>query len=444
MINLLDPVFWTNLIDTAVKPPVFATSDFIFNITLFFATFFSIFFYFITLDGLSTRKIAPHFRELIRFPMVTVQIPTYNEPVAVRCAEKCLEFDYPKDKYEVIIGDDSRDKSVSAFIDAFAAKCKGKVKVTRRGENIGYKAGNLNHMLKYSKGEIIVVFDSDFVPPKNFLKEVVKPFGSDRKIGGVQARWDFLNTKQSIISKLAAGTLMVYHHLIMPVFNKNNVSFICGSAEAVRKDVLVKLGGWQNGSLTEDTEFSIRMMKSGYRTVYLQDLLVKGEVPYNFKSFKKQQMRWAYGSTSAFLQHSKDILFSSIFNIRQKALISMTILGYITAPLFVALFLTGMLSFATNVPGPIDVPKFLFSLGENLFLTSGFIFAILMGFSRYGSYGKMTPTLAASIIISSLTVGVLISFYVAKGFVKALMGRPMQWHIVQKSGNEEIMPRHRI
>ncbi len=434
---LFDPVFWTQVVDTMVKPVIFSASDFAFNIFLLFATFFSIFFYFIAMEGMFPEKRAlQKFKDLIKWPMVSVQIPTCNEAVALRCAEKCLDFDYPKDRFEVIIGDDSKDANVSRLIDEFAEKHKGRVKVTRRGENIGYKAGNLNNMLKFSRGEIVAIFDSDFVPPGNFLKEIVKPFSADRKTGTVQARWDFLNIKQSFVSRLASATLIVYHHLIMPIFSRNGISLICGSAEAVRKDLLVKLGGWQSGSLTEDTEFSLRVLKAGYKNIYLKDLSVKGEVPYNFKSFKKQQMRWAYGNTRAYMQHCKDILFSGLFSFKQKMLLTLIVFGYITAPLLAMLFITGVVSFITNTPAPIDLPRFFSSLGENIFLTSGFVFAALMGLSRYE---KMTASNIFFVILSSLTIGVLISFFTAKGFVKALLKRPMQWYIIQKKGNEEVM-----
>lgn len=434
MIEILNPLFWQDFMETVVRPHLFIASDFVFNIALIGATFFSVFFYFIAIDGMFIKNKKPYTGKPLRWPKVTIQIPTYNEPVALRCAERCLRFDYPKDKYEIIIGDDSTDKNISKLIDRFAYRHK-EVKVTRRGENVGFKAGNLNHMLKYSSGDIIVIFDSDFVPPKNFLREIVKPFIQSRKVGTVQARWDFLNMKQTLVSKLASATLIVYHHLILPLFNKSGVSFLCGSAEAVRKDLLVKLGGWENGSLTEDTEFSIRVMKAGYKNVYLERLSVKGEVPFNFKSFRKQQMRWAYGTTRAYLQHCRDILFGGIFTSKQKLLITLVIFGYITAPLLATLFLSGVLAFATNTPSPIDIVKFFSSLGRNLLLTSGFIVAAFMGLSKYG---KLNSGMAFSILLSSLTVGIMISFYVTKGFIKAVLKMPMQWHMVQKKGNEEV------
>jgi cellulose synthase/poly-beta-1,6-N-acetylglucosamine synthase-like glycosyltransferase len=223
----------------------------IYSLLLIPVTFFSIMYYLAAIRTIIKRE-----KDILRdikaekLPFVTVQIPTYNEPVAVRCAQSALKFDYPKDRYEIISGDDSKDKNVMRKIDEFAKKHKNMVKVTRRGENIGFKPGNLNHMLKHSKGEIIAIFDSDFTAPKDFLKKMVRPFLKDEKVACVQAEWDFINIETNHISKLATTLLMFYYSLIVPINRKLGVSLIFGSGEAVRKDILQKLGGWKEGMLT--------------------------------------------------------------------------------------------------------------------------------------------------------------------------------------------------
>src|SRR3989344_3426191 len=161
-------------------------------------------------------------------PLVTVQIPTYNERVALRCADRCLEFDYPKDRYEIIVGDDSSDRQVSDEIDAFARAHN--IVVTRRGSNQGFKSGNLNHMLQHSKGEVIVVFDSDFVPEKDFLRRIVTPFMHDASLSGVQARWKFLDKNTNSISLLGSTIVTVFHRICIPfINNRSKVAFLCGS-----------------------------------------------------------------------------------------------------------------------------------------------------------------------------------------------------------------------
>ncbi len=426
----------TRIMDDIIKPPINASSMLTFNVILFVATVFSFFFLILAINGFLTRVPKKEDTEgtsdipTSKLPFITVQIPTYNEPVAIRCAEECLKFDYPKNKFEIIIGDDSNDNDISHMLNKFAEKHKN-VKVVRRPTNKGFKAGNLNNMLKHSKGEVIVIFDSDFIPTVDFLKRIVKPMVNDKKVGAVQARWDFTNSSQSLVSRLASSILIVYHHLTLPLINKCGISFICGSAEAIRKDVLKKLGKWQNGSLTEDTEISLRLMEEGYKTVYLPDLVSRGEVPFTFKGFRRQQKRWAYGTIRAFIDHRKNIFGNKHFSVKQKLMLSFVLFGYIISPILALLFVTGMISFMSNPTGPIDLIEFSMSVGRNVFLTSGFIVASLVALWKNKQI-KMFPML----LISSFTVGIFVSFSVTIAILKSIGGRPMEWYMVQKNGNK--------
>ena len=218
---------------------------------------FSAFFYFFGFVGLMQRRKTAKTAKAGKLPKVTIQIPTFNEPVAIRCAEHCLSMDYPENKYEILIGDDSSNKNVSSMLDQFASKHKGRIKIVRRASNAGFKAGNLNNMTRHSTGDIIIVFDSDFIAPKDFLKRIVQPF-ADKKVACVQSKWSYLNIDQSPTSKFASTVLMVYHNILAKLNNNAGVPLLFGSGEAVKKDILVKLGGWQEGSVTEDVEFSVR------------------------------------------------------------------------------------------------------------------------------------------------------------------------------------------
>ena len=246
--------------------------DSIFYVFLFIAVGVSIVYFIMSIYSLFNKRVRPE-KEFIleKAPFVTIQIPTYNELAALRCAKKCLEFDYPKDKYEIMIGDDSNNPSISEKIDSFAEK-HSQVIVTRRGNNAGYKAGNLNHMLETSRGEILVLFDSDFLPEKDFLKRIVTPFIHDNNISAVQARWKFLDGNRNLISLLGSTIGSVFHHICLPFIDKRGISFLCGSAEAVKKKDLLELGKWETGSLTEDIEFSLRLLKNKRKIVYLENL----------------------------------------------------------------------------------------------------------------------------------------------------------------------------
>lgn len=410
-------------------PPIHQTSFWIYNILLFPVIFFSIFFYFISINGIFFAKKKKNFARIkIEWPSVTIQIPTFNEPIALRCAERCLNLDYPDNKFEIIIGDDSTNPEISKLMNDFAKKHK-KIKITRRGSNKGFKAGNLNHMLKFSKGEMIVIFDSDFIPTKNFLKRVVRPFVEDGNVGCVQARWGFVNQKQNKISKFASGILMVYHRLIAPINNNLKVPLLFGSGQAIRKDLIISLGGWQEGSLTEDVEFSLRILNSGHEIIYLDDLKVSGEVPFTLKGIKTQQKKWAYGNVKAFLDHYKSILFGN-YSFKQKFMLLMTLLGYISSLFLIMFIISGFVYFFTETPTPIDVYKFTVETSKTLLISSGFLVASLVALSK-----EKKLEMATSVISSALTTGFLVSLSVCNGVIKAFLGKKMNWSMIQKKGN---------
>ena len=406
--------------------------DNIFYAFLFIAIIVSVLYYLVSVYVLFNKNRAKEKRFITeKAPFVTVQIPTYNELAAIRCAKKCLEFDYPKDRYEIIIGDDSNKTDVSRKLDGFAKKHE-LIRITRRGSNIGYKAGNLNHMLKYSKGSILVLFDSDFVPPRDFLKRIVTPFIYDKELAGVQARWKFINANQNMVSILGASIVAICHHVLYPFFkNRRGISFLCGSAEAVRKDLLVKLGGWKNGSLTEDIEYALRLLKNGYRIEYLEKLECGSEVPYTPKDLYRQQMRWAFGVIDALKEHGKDIIRNKKLSIRDKFFINFACSGYLFAVLLLFLFITGFLSFITHKPEPIDLLRFFSELGRNIALTSGILMAGVVAQAK----SKNIKGILTS-FISCFSYGLVVTYYVNIGIFKVLTKRPMEWFMLNKNGNK--------
>ncbi len=366
-------------------------------------------------------------------PKVTVQIPTYNELVALRCAQACLEFDYPKDKYEILIGDDSNVVFVSKKIAEFAVK-HSLIRVIKREKNIGFKPGNLNNMLKHTNGEFIVIFDSDFVPSSDFLKRIVQPFVHDKKIAAVQAKWTFINQNQNLVSILASTILNVYHYITLPfIKNFRQRSFLCGSAEAVRKSTLDELGGWDNGNLTEDIEYSIRSLNKGYKIVYLPELKCDSEVPYTPKDLYKQQMRWAYGVIYSLKKHFRELLFNRQINLADKACVGIVVGGYFLALSLAGLFVFGFLSLVTHPPAPIDWYRLFYELGRNILITSGLLISSAVSMIQSNNAKKIVPMVA-----SSFTFGIITTYYVNKGILKAILGRPMHWFMLNKKGNEIV------
>ncbi len=364
-------------------------------------------------------------------PFITIQIPTRNELIALRCAKKCLEFDYPKDKFEILIGDDSNDKNVSKKLDEFADRYDN-VRIIRRKKNIGFKPGNLQNMLKYSNGEILVIFDSDYTPEKDFLRRIVAPFIYDKTVSVVQARWNFNNPNQNLVTIMSATIGYMFHHVTLELFNKFGTSSLCGSAEAVRKKDLIDMGGWRVGSLTEDIEYSLRLHIAGRKILYLPDLECCGDAPYTPIDFYKQQMRWAYGVVSSYLIHFKDLLLTKKIKLGRKIVSFLPGIGYFIAPLISLLFIFGILSFITHTPEAFDLPKFLSETGFNILITSGLLFASIIALFLAKKYRYVLK-----MFVSSFSVGLVALFYVNKGIIKSFLKEPIDWFLLKKDEHYE-------
>ncbi len=402
----------------------------IFNVLLAFATLMSILYLVMSIYILLNREKDKVEAAKGNLPSVTVQIPTYNEIVALRCAEKCLELDFPEEKLEIIIGDDSNNNYVSARIDEFAER-HSRIKVLRRGNNLGFKSGNLNNMLKHSKGEIIVIFDSDFIPKKDFLRKIVAPFLRDKRVAGVQSKWNFINAEQNLVSILGSTIVEVFQSVTLPfMFKQRKLAFLCGSAEAVRKDTLIELGGWDHGNLTEDIEYSLRLLKNGHRIEFVHGLECDSEVPYLPKDLYRQQMRWAYGVITSYNKHAKDILTSRRIPFQEKLYISLICSGYLLTLLLASLFVVGALTVITHPPAQIDILKFLTETGRNTLLTSGLIIASIVAVLKAAKARSIIK-----MIIASFSYGLIVTYHVNIGVVKAFTKRPMEWYMLTKSNS---------
>lgn len=370
--------------------------------------------------------------ELSSYPTVTIQIPTRNELAALNCAQRCLAFDYPTHKVSIIIGDDSNDPEVSKAIDTFVKNNK-RIEVMRRKHNVGYKPGNLINMLKKTTGEIIVIFDSDFLPEKDFLKKIVAPFLDDPTVAAVQSRWVPMNAKDGFTAVLGTGITEMFHQVFLPFMQMISGSVcLCGSAEAVRRSTLLKQGGWKSGSFTEDIEYSFRLYKAGHKVVYLPTLTCAMEVPHHPIDLYKQQMRWAYGVIQATKQHLWDILRAPVhWGLKTNTLLIVS--GYVFTLLIVMLTITGFLAFFTHPPGPINISLFVVDTSFNILLTVGLLGTYLVAMVRAHRIRHISH-----LIVSSFTIGFVVVYYVNKGIFKSICNHPMQWFILRKQGNTQV------
>lgn len=256
----------------------------------------------------ATCEPAGHFAEL---PFVTVQLPIFNEQFVIdRLIEACCNLDYPRDRFEIQVLDDSTDETrqvAAAIVERYRAGCNGEpqpIVYIHRTNRHGYKAGALDHGLKTAKGELIAIFDADFVPPRDWLLRVVHHF-ADPGVGMVQTRWTHLNRNYSFLTQVEAILLDGHFVLEHGGRSRANVFFnFNGTAGMWRRRAIEEAGGWQHDTLTEDTDLSYRAQLKGWRFKYLQDVECPSELPIEMTAFKTQQARWAKG----LIQTSKKIL----------------------------------------------------------------------------------------------------------------------------------------
>ncbi len=236
--------------------------------------------------------------ELDEYPFVTVQLPIFNELYVVeRLIDSIAEFDYPKDRFEIQVLDDSTDETLD-ISRAKVAEYQGKgfnIELVRRPDRKGFKAGALQYGLKTARGTYVAIFDADFLPNPAFLKATIPSF-SDPRIGVVQTRWEHINEHYSLLTKIQAFFLDAHfsveqagRHLCGFFLNFN------GTAGVWRKQTIQDAGGWQADTLTEDLDLSYRAQMKGWKFKYLEDFGSPAELPADIAAFKSQQFRWIKG-----------------------------------------------------------------------------------------------------------------------------------------------------
>lgn len=233
------------------------------------------------------------------YPHVTVQTPMYNEKfVAKRIIDAVAAFDYPKNKLQIQVIDDSTDESVGIVAQTVAHyKALGfDIEHIRRASRNGYKAGALSDAMDDVKGEFIAIFDADFIPNPDFLKRSLPHF-SDPRIGLVQGRWTYLNSKKNMLTRLQSVMLDAHFGIEQITrFGKGVYFNFNGTAGIWRKDTIIDAGGWRADTLTEDTDLSYRAQMRGWKFIYRPDIGCPSEIPEDMNAFKLQQHRWAKGA----------------------------------------------------------------------------------------------------------------------------------------------------
>ena len=260
-------------------------------------------------------KVAVPKGQLEKLPVVTVQLPIYNEMYVVeRLVDAACRIKYPQELLEIQVLDDSTD-GTTAISEACVAKKREEgfnIHLIHRTNRHGFKAGALENGLKYASGEFIAIFDADFIPATNFLEDVIHYF-TDSEVGMIQVRWGHINREYSLLTQIESvildGHFIIEHggrHLSGRFFNFN------GTAGIWRRRTIETAGGWEHDTLTEDTDLSYRAQMAGWKFLYLPHIVCPAELPVEMNSFKTQQARWAKGLVQTAIKLLPRILRSDL------------------------------------------------------------------------------------------------------------------------------------
>jgi glycosyltransferase involved in cell wall biosynthesis len=371
------------------------------------------------------------------WPFVTVQLPIYNEgSVVERLLQAVVALDYPRDRLEIQVLDDSTDETaqlVKQLVVHYQA-LGYPVELLRRPNRNGYKAGALAYGLRRARGEFIAIFDADFVPPPDFLKRMIPVLLADPTIAAAQARWDHLNASQSWITR--AQALMLDAHFMVDQAARSAAGLpvnFNGSAGVWRREAIEAAGGWETDTLTEDLDLSYRAQLAGWRIVFVPDVAVPGEIPPTLPAFKSQQFRWAKGTTQTFRK-----LIGRIWRSRwpwwKRVVATLHLGGYFTHLLGVLLLL---------LSGPLlrhsaERPKWTVILGLGLLTVP-----LMYGLSQQALYPDWPRRLWAIPVLFVIGTGLTLSN--TRAIIEALLGLPSEFQRTPKGeraarGESEMDP----
>ncbi len=280
-----------------------------------------------------------------QLPIVTVQIPLRNEQyVANRIVDSVASLDWPADRLEVQILDDSDDETTQILeINAERWRAEGRnVYVIHREHPTGYKAGALAEGLKTARGEFVAIFDADFCPPQDFLRRTIPHLVGNPALGMLQTRWGHLNDEYSPITLALALALDAHFSVEHVARNRSGLLInFNGTAGIWRRTTIDEAGGWASDTVAEDLDLSLRAQIKGWKALFLPDVVAPAELPPLISAVKHQQRRWAKGTAQTIRKLIWPLLTTPNLTFIQKLMACFYLSGYFTQPLMLLLiFLT--------------------------------------------------------------------------------------------------------
>lgn len=385
------------------------------------------------LPPLSAKKLPSN------LPFVTIQLPIYNEYYVVdRLIASIISIVWLKEKLEIQVLDDSTDETSQKLKSLIHYHKKQGVSISyiHRNHREGYKSGALREGLHRSKGELIAIFDADFLPKEDFLLQTV-PYFSNPRIGMVQTRWGHINTKDSLITKSTSLGIDGHFVLEQTARNKNKMWLqFNGTGGIWRKSCILEAGNWQHDTLTEDIDLSYRAEMAGWEFQYLPQVICPSEIPSTMNALKQQQFRWAKGSTQTGLKLYKRILRSDIsWKIKLDSIIH--IFGY-SRSLFILLNILFALPCVLIIQKLPLIPFFSSSVEFSTFFMIFFLHIYIAPslFYIYAQKVSHSNWIQRSLwFFPLILIGIGLSINNTKAWLEAVLGIQSPFQRTPKTGN---------
>ena len=389
----------------------------------------------------SKKNKSPEVPTQSTFPNVLIQLPVFNELYVVeRLIDATAQLNYPADKLEIQVLDDSTDESFEVAAKRINYwKAKGvNILHVKRPNRIGFKAGALQHGLTLSDAPFIAIFDADFIPGREFLKQTIPRFIHDN-IGMVQSRWEHLNREYSLLTRVQAFALDAHFTVEQTGRNKGShfINFN-GTAGVWRRKCIEDAGGWSADTLTEDLDLSYRAQLKGWKFSYVEEVGAPAELPAEINALRNQQYRWNKGAAECSVKHIKQVVTSKDLPISTRI---HAVFHLLNSSIFIWIVVCAILSL------PLVIIKENHPELKNIFYLGAiliFSFAILALF-YYTSFREMEKekkkTTFLGLYPAFLSISMGMSLHNARAVILGYSGkrtpfiRTPKWNLVGRSGS---------
>lgn len=359
-------------------------------------------------------------------PRITIQLPLFNEMYVVeRLLAAVTRIDYPRELLDIQVLDDSTDETREIACRAVARYAAEGFDITHlhRHDRTGFKAGALAAGTEHARGELLAIFDADFVPKSDFLRKIVDHF-TDPLTACAQVRWSHINGSYNLLTRLQ--TIMLDGHFVIEQTVRNRTGGFFnfnGTAGLWRRTAIESSGGWQHDTLTEDTDLSFRAQLMGWRFVYLLDEDAPSEVPVEINSFKAQQRRWAKGVCQVGLKLFPRIMRADLPP-RVKFEMFLRLSGNISYPLMILLSVLQFPLLLVRYNGGfahlllLDLPLLMFSTLSVMLFYGSAIWHLSRGRERLRRIAQLPLVMA---------LGLGLAFSNARAVIEALLGQQSEF-----------------